>query len=555
MSSQEIVRDRKPSMMRPLKQIISVPDCIKDECQQKREKIRAFNSNTLATPSKPSSNQIARPFSSTPSAPPSEPLRSTCSSSDPTRSPVSTGPMKSLHILFHSRSNSHGETQIHDNILNKSNKSQHQVSNMKSEQKEIRPKTEADEPSLNEMEKIAKNWLHCLNFDSLLSKEQHSLLDDPLRNGTFFCELVETLERTTLNEYCHQPKKMSDINRNLDSAFSKLKQKNIPAKYLCFSNKIIRGDKETIWGLLYHISKAYSEAINNKEQHFSKKEFVLYSSEKMLELEKSIILWLRSLGMLPIHKPIPDTFEDIDEEIRNGTILCDLVGFILGDPIIGVTRNPKIPTACRSNIFKAIELLRQRKKMCQKFLNEEEILNGNKNYILGLFEDIRRYYDGIAMRTEKTDTPYLGNLPSFSFPTSCMNTVTFPEHSTSPFLNQTKPTSKTSLLRQMMSSTFVDETSHALMTTGPTELQASIPTPITSKHFTIEQRSFPESFFPSSQLKSVFIPPPNEVDNTTRQMITENSTTRAQILDRDVPYKLESKISKNKHSDINNKRK
>ncbi|KAF0980306.1 hypothetical protein FDP41_013520 [Naegleria fowleri] len=552
MSSFKIAQERNPLTMKPLKQIICVPDCIKDEYQKKREKTRAsINTSTSATSSHSMKPHIIR---TRPPSAPSEQVRSF--PSEPARSPISTGPMKSLHILFHSRSNSQQiETQhTHDNTLNNSNNSR-QVSNSR-QVKEIRIPKEVNEPSENEIEKIAKNWLHRLNFDSLLSKEQRSLLDDPLRNGTFLCELVETLERTTLKDYCHQPKKMSDINRNLDSAFSILKQKNIPAKYLYSSNKIIRGEKETIWGLLYHISRAYPEAVNNKEQHFSKKEFVLYSSDKMLDLEKSIIWWLRSLGMLPIHKPIPDTLEDIDEEIRNGTILCDLVGFILGDPIVGVTRNPKIVTACRSNISKAMDLLRQRKKMCQKFLDEEEILNGNKNYILGLFEDIRRYYDGIPVRNEKTETPYLGSLPSFSVPNFGMNTI--PENSRSPFLNHNQPksTSKTSLLRQMMSSTFVDEPTHTLPMTGPTELPASIPTtPISTKHGTVEQRSFPESFFPSSQLKSVFIPPPSEIDNTTRQMVTDNQTTKTLILDRDVPYKVETNISSKNKTHSENKRK
>ncbi|EFC50342.1 calponin homology domain-containing protein [Naegleria gruberi] len=293
----------------------------------------------------------------------------------------------------------------------------------------------------------------------------------------------------------------------------------------CHKNKDLQKEKK----LSHTTTKQQTEALQNsikeieptrnRNQTSSRRENSLYTAEKMKDLEQSTLFWLRSLGMLPIHKPIPVTLEEIEEEIRNGTLLCNLVEFIIGEPILGVNRNPKIETSSKSNISKAFDPLRNKKWMHQKNLIEEDILIGNKNTILALFEDIRRYYDGIPQRTSKTKSPYLGNyspiglgVPHYTF----QNIPPVPNDL--PIQQSTKQ----SLIQQMMSSNFYDCEKIPFTTASPTELKPTTPTP--TRGSAIEQRVCPEPFFPSSQLKSVFLPSPSDIIQTLELMNKDSKT-------------------------------
>jgi hypothetical protein len=354
-----------------------------------------------------------------------------------------------------------------------------------------------------DMEAEARAWLHKINFDVLLTHRTHDhndLLRDILRNGIFLCELVTTLQQrpAIMKNVISPPARVEDARANIELALSLLKgSHSIPAVFLYENSaeRILRGEREAIWGLLYHIMRSYPNAISNSNQHYSKSN-TLYAPEQMRQLEQSLLFWLRTLGMLPATEGMSphQALEQVEAGIRNGTLLCDLVSFVVGERIIGVSRTPKVAATCLSNINRALEQLRKRKGITQEFLwRDKELLDGDKNIMLGLLEDIHRFYDKVTPRSSSSSRgqPYLGKIP---MPTKY-------DQFSSPRTNRIRNEP-----RGMM----------PMPVTPPTELKANIPTP--SKYANVELRPYPEPFFPSSHLSNVLLPEPYEINASVNAM-------------------------------------
>ncbi|KAJ4460560.1 hypothetical protein PAPYR_3192 [Paratrimastix pyriformis] len=82
---------------------------------------------------------------------------------------------------------------------------------------------------------------------------------------------------------------------------------------------------------------------------------------------------------------------EIMTDLRNGTLLCDLVAVMQSE---------------KSNIVKALDILRKRRAMSQRYVwCEDEILHGDRNAILGLLEDMHRCYDGLPPRPSAPTPP------------------------------------------------------------------------------------------------------------------------------------------------------
>ena len=54
-----------------------------------------------------------------------------------------------------------------------------------------------------------------------------------------------------------------------------------------------------------------------------------------------------------------DSMIEIQQDISNGNILCELVSIIFNVKLPGVFKDPKTETTCISNIRKALEILRK----------------------------------------------------------------------------------------------------------------------------------------------------------------------------------------------------
>ena len=108
-----------------------------------------------------------------------------------------------------------------------------------------------------------------------------------------------------------------------------------------------------------------------------------------------------------------DSIVEIEREIRQGVLLCDLVSLVFNVKINGVFREPRTENTCLANIRKGLEVLRRQRKLSQKFTWAEKlILQANRHVVLGLFEDIHRCYSGLAARKRGLnyfdDGPFLG---------------------------------------------------------------------------------------------------------------------------------------------------
>jgi hypothetical protein len=381
-----------------------------------------------------------------------------------------------------------------------------------------------------DMEKEAKTWLRDLNFDVLLSGKESGMFKDVLRNGVFLCELVGTLEKRPVKDVNRNPIILKDAKQNIERAMRILRQKNIPPVYLHSEDKILKGQLDFIWGLIYHIMRVYPQAKQNFSMHYSNNSSSLYSADYMKRLEQSVLFWLRSLGMF-VDRAVPSTLSDIEFDITNGTLLCELVGFVVGERIIGVHKNPKVSTSKLANINKALEPLRRRKGVSQRFLwKDEEVLNGDKCVILGLLEDIHKFYDGVNPKSNSKDQnigkssgttsdeairPYLGN-STLSDP--FVNNFLFDQSGTNGIQGNKFSMER---IEEMAKETLHGRGRIAIPATPPTQLRPTMPTPTKLTTARDPQRLFPEPFFPSSKLSNILLPEPTRVESSVTE-ITNN---------------------------------
>lgn len=178
------------------------------------------------------------------------------------------------------------------------------------------------------------------------------------------------MENVDIIGKCSNPTVIAQIRANILKAlevFNERKQGAIPE---CFFNNIetlIRGEHNTVWGLLNAIREAYpmSELKNKNYFHLSFTNLP-YSNSQLRKLELSLINWIYSLGLFRNLPHPPVMILDFEAFIKNGTLICDLVQIICRTKINGVFRNPKTDSTAISNIRKAFQVLRSMTKMSQR---------------------------------------------------------------------------------------------------------------------------------------------------------------------------------------------
>ena len=267
------------------------------------------------------------------------------------------------------------------------------------------------------------------------------LLQDPLRNGTLLCTLVEQLDpRCKLSGVAHTPDSLAAAVRNVDMAFSELRRLS-PKNAAWFSSDIaediVRGRKDLLWGLLASVTASVD--VNGETEQEALREssrgsssvavtaapaagwrVLSYTVAQTRLLEISLLQWVQSLGLL--RRPSDAAAWSIDQgidsmlrECSDGTLLCDLTAEICSESIPGVTRRPRIEAAKRGNIAKAFEVLRRHKVVGTEHLHsEEDVRTCGRGAVLGLLETMHRAYDG-APRSKQLGKngvrePYLGQV-------------------------------------------------------------------------------------------------------------------------------------------------
>ena len=292
-------------------------------------------------------------------------------------------------------------------------------------------------------EVAVRRRLRKLGFDipsrARLASSNTGLLQDPLRNGTLLCTLVEQLDpRCTLSGVAHAPDSLAAAVRNVDIAFSELRRLS-PKNAAWFSSDIaediVRGRQDLLWGLLASVTgpvdangetgqPALSESLRSSSTDAITTAAAAgwcvrpYTVAQTRLLEMSLLQWVQSLGLLPSPSnaagwSIDQGVDSMLRECSDGTLLCDLTAEICSESIPGVTRRPRIAAAKRGNIGKAFEVLRRRKVVGTEHLHsEEDVLTCVRGAVLGLLEAMHRAYAGAPRSKELgkngVHEPYLG---------------------------------------------------------------------------------------------------------------------------------------------------
>eukprot|EP01028_Stygiella_incarcerata_P008827 TRINITY_DN396_c0_g1_i3.p1 TRINITY_DN396_c0_g1~~TRINITY_DN396_c0_g1_i3.p1 ORF type:complete len:1114 (+),score=328.12 TRINITY_DN396_c0_g1_i3:2593-5934(+) len=352
-----------------------------------------------------------------------------------------------------------------------------------------------------------RRWLKSLGFNLLDFEDNLEFLKNPMRNGVFLCELVSMLEGKRLLIH-RKPDSVMMARQNVERAFAVLRmRRQIPTSFLWSSDRIVRGDPTLLWGLLWHIMKAYPESTHAMQTDLAQRLGVSTLSQTqaqkhesvMGQLEASVLLWLHAIGVVPT-SGVPLCLDDILPHIQSGVLLCDTVSVIEGKKIVGVFRNPKIDSTALRNISKALEIMRRRRDMSQRYLwSEQQIRKGDKVVILGLLEDLHRCYDGQPPRSSFEDVaneeePYFGEFE---------NADQILSHKMAAVMQR----DVLGLSRGASSEITMAKADE----TFPTELNAGFPTPSTLSTFQQRKPFSPEPFLPPGDRAHPFVPPPSQL--------------------------------------------
>jgi hypothetical protein len=255
---------------------------------------------------------------------------------------------------------------------------------------------EEHEPEYSEIKNLLKN----MGFAKLLNGEKSHFLDDPARNGMLLYEVILRFEGVEISGIT-VPKSLSAAQHNLSRCLSFVYDKYpaLGSKYLRTVENIINGDG-TIWLLL-------EELINQPRNTEKKASELPYSSEQLTKLQKAISDWISVVSGKCF-----ENFEIIVHEISSGVLLSELVQNC-GIPLTGIMKQPRTEKVRQGNIEKALDVLRKNARMSQKFLWQvKEIAEGKFSVILGLLEDLFRFYEGLPARKRgpnyHSDGPFLG---------------------------------------------------------------------------------------------------------------------------------------------------
>lgn len=228
-------------------------------------------------------------------------------------------------------------------------------------------------------------------------------MQDPLRNGVLFCELICYVENIQLFDVCYSPKVIKEWRDNIDKFVVCVQQVDklrdcIPPSLLSNKELILKGDHATVWGLLNWFRKLYPDVLPRTNLAYLENSLP-YTNKELIALEASLLNWIHSCGAVKNVSKRPTSLLEIEDELKNGTIYCRLVQFIFNTKLNGVFAEPKTEATKISNLRKATDVLKREKSMSQKYTwTEREIARGNRECMIGLLEDMHILFDGYPPR-------------------------------------------------------------------------------------------------------------------------------------------------------------
>lgn len=269
-------------------------------------------------------------------------------------------------------------------------------------------------------------WLKTLGFKALLMRQGTSLFEDPFRNGTLIAYVIGRVENERMHSLYKEPKSIDECRHNVYQAFQTLakRQTPIPSYLKGKEEAVLKGDRNIILALLYSLMKIQetradlNTSVMTTGEKMYKQEASMYippydDTEREL-LEKSLIIWLNSLGVFSDASTKPASFRELAILMKNGVLLSDITAIIANQRLTTIHRRPTNELQCITNIRRALEHLREKKNMAQRYLwKEREIYKGNKYILLGLLEDLHRFFDGLPPRSNPNyflEGPYIPNV-------------------------------------------------------------------------------------------------------------------------------------------------
>ncbi|CAK4114140.1 unnamed protein product [Aphanomyces euteiches] len=211
----------------------------------------------------------------------------------------------------------------------------------------------------------------------MLPTESHPLLQDPLRNGSLLCNLLNRMGNLSKPIKAHnKPTALHQAKENVFLALSALRQLNfpsIPPVYIAKSEPILKGQFQFVWGLLYHVV----ESLQAPPLQTHVQETPVVADTETVANDKILVVdWLRTQGYLDNLEAaqVHPTFDDIQIYVQNGILLLLLAAQLTQKPVkidktINFSRNEAL-----KNIVEALEQLRSVPNMPQRFTRVIQVL-------------------------------------------------------------------------------------------------------------------------------------------------------------------------------------
>ncbi|KAM3133327.1 hypothetical protein pb186bvf_014620 [Paramecium bursaria] len=217
-----------------------------------------------------------------------------------------------------------------------------------------------------------------------------NLFNDPIRNGNYIFTILD--QPHTQQNF----KSILDVERNLHEGLQSIRALvdtgAIPVWIKAVTQEnIMQLDKQAM-GLYWWLLKHQVQKPELKEQI---SQYILpYKQEDIDQLKLVTLYWARET--IP-HQNI-QSFSDLIMMCQTGVLICQLVSEVMGAKFSPIHSNPIGEKQCLANIRKALDNLRG-KQLGQRFLwKERQIYEGDQLVIIGLFEDVRRFQDGLPGR-------------------------------------------------------------------------------------------------------------------------------------------------------------
>ncbi|CAM9770184.1 unnamed protein product, partial [Phaeothamnion confervicola] len=257
-------------------------------------------------------------------------------------------------------------------------------------------------PITAQQEAAGRQWLcsrGLIPVGGLLPVGASCLLRDPLRNGTLLCQLVGAVRPAVfaaarLARLVHwRPSSAAAALENIRRALWLLRlhcAPPLPRCLLAAAEPTLAGDRDAIWGLLWHASQHFP-ADDNGGDYDGYGE----SSGCAVGSTSAILAWIGGMDVLDAFAGagvVPPSLGGLERWFRDGTLLCALTEKAAGRPVAGWLRRPRTVTSAAANVAKAVAALRGWRPMPRRHLwpgIEAALCQGDWRELVGLLEDMR----------------------------------------------------------------------------------------------------------------------------------------------------------------------